>query len=152
MNLITAVKACFSKFATFSGRAQRSEFWWFVLFVWAMSIVLSIVDSTLFGTVVRTGNSFYASTNTPIFSGIFSLVVVLPNLAVSVRRLHDTDRSGWWLLIGLIPLVGLIVLIVFFASKGTDGNNRFGSDPLGGHGGDDGQRYSDSGIPSVPRD
>lgn len=156
MDFMTAVKTCFGKYATFAGRAQRSEFWWFVLFVWVTSIVLTIVDSTMFGTVVRTPGGFSASTNTPYLSGLFSLAILLPNLAVSVRRLHDTDRSGWWLLIGLIPLVGFIVLLVFFTSKGTEGDNRFGPDPLGGRsyeeGFEDGQRYAKSDIPSVPRD
>ena len=62
----------------------------------------------------------------PVLSDIYSLAVLLPSLAVGVRRLHDTDRSGWWLLIGLVPLIGFIVLIVFFVQKGTEKENRFG--------------------------
>ncbi len=156
MDFVTAVKTCFSKYATFAGRAPRSEFWWYVLFVWVTSIVLSIVDSTLFGTVVMMPGGFSASTSTPYLSGLFSLAILLPNLAVSVRRLHDTDRSGWWLLISLIPLVGFIVLLVFFTSEGTRGDNRFGPDPLGGDGprggDDDGGQYAPSDIPLVRRD
>lgn len=145
-----SIRTCLSKYATFSGRAQRSEFWWFILFVWLVSIALSIVDSTLFGTTVVTEGGFSASTNTPIFSGIFSLAMLLPNLAVGARRLHDTNRSGWWLLIGLIPLIGFIVLIVFFATTGTRGANRFGPDPLGNAGpGGDGDDYSRSRVPPV---
>lgn len=146
-----SIRTCLSKYATFSGRAQRSEFWWFILFVWLVSIALSIVDSTLFGTTVVTDTGFSASTNTPIFSGIFSLAMLLPNLAVGARRLHDTNRSGWWLLIGLIPLIGFIVLIVFFATQGTRGANRFGPDPLGhaGSGDGDGGDFSRSRVPPV---
>ena len=78
----------------------------------------------------ETGMSFSMAWQPQPITGIFMLATFLPNLAVSVRRLHDTNRSGWWLLIGLIPLIGIIVLIVFFASKGTDGNNDHGADPL----------------------
>lgn len=151
MDFMTSVRTVFSKYADFKGRAQRSEFWWWVLAIWIISIALSMVDSALFGTVQTYDSGFSMSTNTPILSGLFSLAVLIPNLAVGARRLHDTDRSGWWLLIGLIPLIGFIVLIVFFASKGTPGDNRFGPDPLqtgagGGMGGDD---YAPSSIPRV---
>ena len=156
MDFMTAVKTCFSKYVTFSGRARRSEYWWWVLFVWVVSMGLSIVDSVLFGNVVTGPGSFYASTDNAILSGIFSLVVFLPGLAVAVRRLHDTDRSGWWLLIVLIPLVGWILLIVWFATEGTEGENRFGPDPLGRRGYDDGfddgVDYARSRVPRVPRD
>jgi uncharacterized membrane protein YhaH (DUF805 family) len=67
-----------------------------------------------------------------IVSSLFGLAVLLPGLAVTVRRLHDLDRTGWWIFLGLIPLVGAIILIIWFCSKGTDGLNRFGADPLGG--------------------
>jgi uncharacterized membrane protein YhaH (DUF805 family) len=67
-------------------------------------------------------------------TGIFSLAVLLPGIAVSVRRLHDLDRSGWWLLLAFVPVVGIIVLLIWFCTKGTDGSNRFGPDPLGGGG------------------
>lgn len=149
MNFQTSVKTCFSKYVTFSGRAQRSEFWWFVLFVWLVSIVLSMVDSFVFGTTVTTEYGFEASTNTPIFSGLFSLAVLLPTISVAVRRLHDINRSGWWYWIALIPLIGFIVLIVFFATDGTRGANRFGADPKGGP--TDGGDYASSSVPNVPR-
>ncbi len=147
MNLMTAVKTCIGKYATFSGRAQRSEFWWFVLFAWLGTIILSMVDSTLFGTVVTTSNGFSASTNTPIFSGIFSLAILIPSIAVGIRRMHDTDRSGWWMFIVLVPILGFILYIVWQASKGTHGQNRFGNDPLGGS--NDGGDFAQSSIPSV---
>ena len=150
MDFMTSVKTCFSKYVTFSGRAQRSEFWWFVLFTFVVSMVLSVVDSVLFGTTTTTATSFESSTDTPIFSGLFSLAVLLPGISVAVRRLHDTDRSGWWYWLLLIPLIGFIILVVWFASKGTDGDNRFGPDPLGGDssaGGD----FQKSSIPPVER-
>ncbi len=111
---MTAVK----KYAVFSGRSRRSEYWYFVLFYLLISIGLSLVEG-----VIGTGG---------VLGGIFSLALFVPSLAVGVRRLHDTDRSGWWLLIGLIPLIGAIVLIVFFVQEGTAGDNRFGSDPKAG--------------------
>ncbi|HHB81462.1 MAG TPA: DUF805 domain-containing protein, partial [Aliiroseovarius sp.] len=84
--------------------------------------------------------------------GLFMLATFLPNISVMVRRLHDTDRSGWWYWIVLVPLIGFILLIVWFASKGTTGDNRFGPDPLGGQGGfGGGDDYRRSDIPSVPR-
>lgn len=120
MNMIEAVKACFSKYVTFSGRARRAEYWWFVLFTTLASIVLTIIDLGVMGSEMG------------LLSNLWSLAVLLPSLAAGSRRLHDTDRSAWWLLIALIPLIGIIVLIVFFAQKGTDGGNRFGPDPLRG--------------------
>ena len=101
MNMMQAVQTVFSKYATFSGRARRAEFWWFVLFYMIVNLVLSIVDSFLFGTTTTTENGFSASTDTPILSGIFALGSLIPNLAVGVRRLHDINRRGWWLLIAL---------------------------------------------------
>jgi len=153
-----AIKTGFSKYVTFSGRAARSEFWWWMLFVWLVQIGLSIVDSVLFGTVETGNGSFSASTNSPILSSIFSLAVFLPTISVTVRRLHDTDRSGWWYWLALVPLVGIIILIVWWATKGTDGPNRFGDDPLipgaggGGYGAHGGEGLTASSVPNVPRD
>ena len=104
---------------------------WWALFTFIVNLVLLGIDITLFGnTTVEAGN-FTAYTNFSPLTGIFSLLVFLPSLSVAVRRLHDTDRSGWWWWLLLIPLVGFIVLIVFWASIGTRGPNRFGADPLG---------------------
>jgi uncharacterized membrane protein YhaH (DUF805 family) len=109
------------KYAVFSGRARRTEFWYFVLFNIIVTIVLSLIDR-LIGT-------FSGTANLGILSGIYGLAVVIPTLAVTVRRLHDTDRTGWWILIGLIPLIGTIVLLVFYLTPGTPGSNRYGPDP-----------------------
>ncbi len=144
MDFSTAVRTCFQKYVTFSGRAQRSEFWYFVLFNLLASIVLGIVDGALFG---------WASDDPEVLNGIFSLIMFLPSLAVAVRRLHDTDRSGWWVLLWLIPIIGWIILIVWYATKGTEGPNRFAPDPLdSASSGYDDSFTTQSSIPSVPRE
>jgi uncharacterized membrane protein YhaH (DUF805 family) len=97
-----SISTCFSKYATFNGRAPRSEYWWFVLFTFLVSLATGMVSQTL--------------------SGLFSLAVLLPSLAVGVRRLHDIDKSGWFLLLGLIPIVGWIILIVWAAQEGKEPN------------------------------
>lgn len=117
MSFTEAVKTCFSKYVDFKGRAPRSEFWWWVLFVIIVSVVLSIIDASVFGS---------GPEDIGILSSLWSLATFLPGLAVSVRRLHDTDRSGWWILIGLIPIIGWLVLIYFYVQQGTEGQNRFG--------------------------
>lgn len=113
-----AVRYCFFNYARFSGRASRSEFWWFVLFNFVASIVLGIVDAVLFGQMADQGMS-------PI-SSLYSLVVLVPSLAVGARRLHDIGRTGWWQLIALLPLIGIIVLIVFWVKRGTPEATKFG--------------------------
>lgn len=95
----------------------------FVLFNIIISILLSIVDGI-------TG-TFSAMAGLGLLGGLYSLAVLIPSLAVSVRRLHDTSRSGWWLLIALIPLVGAIVLIVFMAQDSKPGENQYGANPKG---------------------
>jgi uncharacterized membrane protein YhaH (DUF805 family) len=144
MGMTEAVKSCFSKFVTFSGRAARSELWWFVLFSFVGSIILDILDAAVLGA---------AGGGVGILGGIWSLVLILPSISVAVRRLHDTDRSGWWYWLFLVPFVGFIVLIVWFATKGTDGSNRFGNDPLSGVADDDDDGfYEKSSVPTVDRD
>jgi uncharacterized membrane protein YhaH (DUF805 family) len=105
---------------TFSGRASRSEFWYWTLFAFLVAVVSGIIDSALFPSMITS----------PI-SAITALLLFLPGLAMSVRRLHDLDRTGWWMLIAL-TFIGLIVLLVWDCIKGTDGPNRFGPDPLAG--------------------
>lgn len=113
--------AVLKKYAVFSGRARRSEYWFFVLFNVIIGFVLGFIDG-IFGL----GNP---EAGVGVLGTIYSLAVLIPSIAVGVRRLHDTDRSGWWLLIGLIPLIGAIVLIVFFVMDSTPGDNRFGPNP-----------------------
>jgi uncharacterized membrane protein YhaH (DUF805 family) len=110
-----AISDGFSKYATFSGRSSRSAYWWFVLFYLLVFIGASIVDAAI---------------KTPILTGLAALALFLPNLAVLVRRLHDTDHSGWWVLISFVPLVGYIVLIVF-ACTDSGPPNKWGSGPDG---------------------
>lgn len=109
------------KYVEFSGRARRKEFWMFTLFNVIISIILGIIDRII-GTDYGNGSSGLLST-------IYSLGVLLPSIAVGIRRLHDTNRSGWWILIGLIPCVGWIILIVFYATEGVAGPNQYGPDP-----------------------
>lgn len=121
MTFTAAVRSVLTQYVGFSGRARRSEYWWFFLFSVLVSIVTSILDTAL-------GTNFENSTN-GVIGLIVSLALLLPSLAVAVRRLHDTDRSGWWILIGLIPIIGWIVLLVFYVQDGTAGPNRFGPSP-----------------------
>lgn len=116
------------KFADFNGRARRSEYWLFFLFVFVVSIVLNIIGGMVMGGSSDPTNPFAGAS---LLGLIWALITLIPSLAVGVRRLHDTDRSGWWILIGLIPLVGAIVLIIFYVLDGTPGPNKFGPDPKG---------------------
>lgn len=118
MDFVTAVKTVLGKFATFSGRARRAEYWWFALFNLLVQIATVTLDIVLFGGEVAP------------FNMVATLVLLIPNLAVGVRRLHDIDRSGWWILILLLPLIGLIVLLAWATMRGTQGSNRFGPDPV----------------------
>ena len=111
-----------NKYLLFDGRARRKEFWMFTLFNLIVSIVLNILAQILFK-IPAIGVLF------GFIPLLYSLAILLPSVGLGIRRLHDTDRSGWWLLIGLIPIVGLIVLIVFAIQEGTKGDNQFGPDP-----------------------
>ncbi|WP_299188052.1 DUF805 domain-containing protein [uncultured Campylobacter sp.] len=122
MTFMESVQTCLKEsYFGFEGRASRSEYWWFTLFVVLLGIVTSIIDGIL-GTVTANGIG--------LISSIASLALIIPSIAVAVRRLHDTDRSGWFYLLNFIPIIGWIVLIVFFVQQGTNGRNRFGDDPL----------------------
>jgi uncharacterized membrane protein YhaH (DUF805 family) len=112
-----AVQSALSNYASFSGRARRSEYWWFALFNLIVSIIASIIDAII---------------GTPILALIIGLALLLPGLGLSFRRLHDTGRAGWWILIALIPLIGWIVLLVFFCQDSQPGPNQYGPNPKGG--------------------
>ena len=114
MSFTEAVKSGFDNYVNFSGRASRPAYWWWVLFAILASIVANIIDAAIGVTIV---------------SIIVALGLFLPGLAVAFRRLHDTDRSGWWILIGLIPLIGFIVLLIFFVQKSDPADNQYGPPP-----------------------
>lgn len=150
-----AIQTCLKKYATFSGRASRSEYWWFYLFITLLSVAAAILDLLLLG--AKAGE-------TGVLGGIVSITTLVPSLAVTSRRLHDTDRRGWWMLLpvaaitpfliyivmrfgpdtppsgpasGVITatiLAGLVsvgLLLYWLIKRGTQGANRFGPDPLG---------------------
>jgi len=151
MNFATSIKTCYSKYATFSGRASRSEYWWFALFFFIAEIAIVFLDGALFGKVTVTGSSFQSSSDRPILSLIFILTTFLPALSVLVRRLHDQDKSGWWYWIVLVPIAGVFILIYFLASEGTKGANRFGT--LDGQDAPDNDSgdFTKSGVPTISR-
>ncbi len=111
------------KYAVFSGRARRKEYWMFMLANIVVGVVIGLLGAA------TAGPDGAPSTIATIVLWVYSIAILLPSLAVTVRRLHDTDRSGWWILISLIPLIGAIVLIIFYVTDGTKGPNRFGADP-----------------------
>ena len=119
MTMGDAVGSVFGNYATFSGRARRAEYWWFILFVFFVNIGVSIIDSIFLG-----------------FSGagpvglIFSLAIAIPTIALTARRLHDVNKSGWWQLIYLAPFLGVIIMLIWQCTRGTIGDNRFGPDPV----------------------
>ena len=117
MNFQTSIKTCFNKYATFSGRASRSEFWFFFLFSVLGGIIAMIIDSMILG--------YSAEEDGPI-NLIFNILILIPSLAVGARRLHDIGRSGWWQLI-YFTIIGIILLIIWFATIGSSKKNIHGS-------------------------
>ena len=112
-----AISSGFSNYVNFSDRASRSEYWYWTLFYFIGAIVTAAIDAAI-------GMS--------VTSGLFGLAMLLPSLAIAIRRLHDLDRTGWWVLLWFVVLIGWIILIIWFCTRGTAGPNRFGPDPLGG--------------------
>jgi uncharacterized membrane protein YhaH (DUF805 family) len=109
-------------YATFRGRARRAEFWMFALVSWLIAIPLAIIGAVLFG-----GSG--AENGALALVDLYSLAVFLPSLALTVRRLHDVGRSGWWLFIALVPFIGAIVLLVFYCTDSQPGPNQYGPNP-----------------------
>lgn len=109
MDFQTAIRTCLSKYATFSGRAHRPEYWWFVLFTVLVQTASAMLDAAVLGYDLEGGGPIGA---------LSALALLLPSLAVGARRLHDIGRSGWWLLIGLVPILGTLVLIWWFTRPG----------------------------------
>ena len=108
------------KYAVFDGRASRTEFWMFTLFSFIVGIVLSIIDGIL---------HLKGSMGIGALGGLYNLAVLLPSIGVAIRRLHDTGRSGWWLLLALVPIIGWIVLLVFYILESQAGDNAYGANP-----------------------
>ena len=117
MDFQTSIKTCFKKYADFSGRASRSEFWWFELFLLIASIVAMIIDIMMLG---------YTFEDDGPIQIIFAVVTFLPVIAVGARRLHDINRSGWWQLL-YITLIGIILLIIWWATVGENKKNNHGN-------------------------
>ena len=112
------------KYAVFNGRARRMEYWMFILFNIIITVVLALIDY-LTGT-------FSPRVGVGLLGGLYALAVLIPSLAVTVRRLHDTGRTGWWILIGLIPVIGGIVLLIFMVLDSEPGANQYGPNPKAG--------------------
>jgi len=110
-----------NKYATFEGRARRQEYWYYVLFYVLAIVALAIID--------RITGTFSKEAGIGLLSGLFVLATIVPTIAVTVRRLHDTDRSGWWVLLELVPIIGGLVLLVFTLLDSQPGTNRFGANP-----------------------
>ena len=127
MKFTEAIRAFFSRYTDFRGRTPRSGYWWVVLFLVAVSFVMWAVDMVLF-------EGIYPQTLLEQGFGpgsiLFIAATFIPNLALGFRRLHDTGRSAWWILIGLVPIVGAIVLLVFYLLPSTPGSNQYGPNPL----------------------
>lgn len=125
MDFTTAVKQVLKvNYANFQGRARRSEYWWFALF----SMLFSVVAQILMGAVAATGSGILMLLIAiPVL--VFAIGIIIPSIAVAIRRMHDTGRSGWWLLVGFVPVIGFFVILYFFVQRGTVGSNPWGPDP-----------------------
>lgn len=114
MGFADAVSTCFGKYGDFGGRAVRSEYWYWVLFGVIVGVILALVQV------------FVSERGGTVLGWVFDLATIVPSIAVAARRLHDIDRSGWWQLLAFVPVIGWIILIVWFCQAGTPGTNRFG--------------------------
>lgn len=120
MNFRIAIIKCFMLYAIFSGRAKRAEFWWFFLFCMIVGLMGSVIDASLGLDAAIGGNG--------VFTTLIQLATFLPSIAVGSRRLHDTNRSGWWQLLWIVVFIGWIPLIIWLASTSKNENNRFGDE------------------------
>lgn len=132
MGFVEAVKSVFGKYATFSGRASRSEFWWWVLFLIILQIAAMILDN-IFGTKINydAGSTLSSLKIQGVgwVGALVSLALIIPTLAVSVRRLHDTGKAGWWWLLNLVCCIGGLILFIFYLTPSTPGDNKYGPQP-----------------------
>lgn len=126
--MVLAVRTVLSKYATFSGRASRAEFWWWILAIFLLSLLTRLIDAFVFAPML----GFGASDENPgqPLSALVSLAILLPAIAVGARRLHDIGRSGWWLFLSLIPVLGTVILIYFYIQPSDDENQWGPPNPL----------------------
>lgn len=129
MSLMDAVKSVYSNYANFGGRARRSEYWYFYLFCILVNIGLEVL------LLVVGGGGTSGSTNilaliVNLIGGLWGLATIVPQLAVGVRRLHDTGRSGWWLLLWFALIIGWIILLIWLCQRSSDGPNKYGPNPI----------------------
>ena len=120
MNSFEYYKKCWQKYSFFRGRARRAEYWYFVLYNFLLTFAVSLVDAYTFGV---------NDNGTGLFGGLYSLAIFIPSLAVGVRRMHDTGRSGWTLLWNLVPVIGWIILLVYSCQDSQPGGNKWGPNP-----------------------
>ena len=126
MTFSQSIKSVFSKYADFSGRATRSEYWYFYLFNFLVGMVYYIALFAMLGSGSRDSSAVgYLS----VMIIIYALVMTIPSLAVTVRRLHDTGHSGWWIFLNLIPVIGSIVLFIWFITDSDPDTNEYGDNP-----------------------
>ncbi|GDX31824.1 aminopeptidase [Actinomycetes bacterium] len=137
MSFGQAISTCFRKYATFSGRAKRSEFWWFFLFVYVVGIILLVIDGftgiQIGAQEVMIGNNPTQLPGIGVLGLIWSLATLLPGIGVMVRRVHDSGKSGWLVLLGYVLMlacgIGIILLLVLALLKSTPGDNKYGPEP-----------------------
>ncbi|MCR9137164.1 MAG: DUF805 domain-containing protein [Alphaproteobacteria bacterium] len=124
MTFTQAVSTVLSKYATFSGRATRPEFWWYALFLVILLAITQIIDAFLVGPMLGFGMG-EGDAGQPL-TMLVSLGLLLPNIAVAVRRLHDIGRTGWWVLISLVPIIGFLLLLYWYVQPSEEGQNQYG--------------------------
>jgi len=122
MNFRIAIIKCFMLYTVFSGRAKRAEYWWFFLFCFILGIMAQVIDSTLGLDKAIGGNG--------TFTTLIQIATFLPSIAVGSRRLHDTNRSGWWQLLWILLVIGWIPLIIWLASQSKNEDNKFGPEQI----------------------
>ena len=126
MDFQRALRSFWKRYRDFRGRSRRSEYWFIQLFLVVTNIAVAIIDLALMGWDV---DRFIANGGGGIVGLVWILVTIVPAVAVLVRRLHDTGKSGWWALVGFLPLVGAVVLLVFTVTDSSPGENKFGVSP-----------------------
>ena len=123
MDFITSIKTCFTKYVDFNGRASRSEFWYFSLFIVVISICAEIIDASL------AGQEFWSDRELGPVWWVFNVLIFLPEIAVGIRRLHDINKSGWWTLVSF-TIIGIIPLFYWYTREGDHSSNNFGNPSL----------------------